>query len=525
MKRLILTGGIALALAGCQTHLEVRQDGAGPYVERDGGLRAGVDYGLPMLQFKLAVRRTLASCVNKDKAIEIRFLTKVTAEPHYVVGERYIVNYPALSGWSKTSKFELQTYDNGAIKSVNAEAEDHTAAIIGDVVKTGIGLLSLSSGVPLALQEAQQPPGTKFYRCSASTILLLKDIEAATADLKVKTKRLVEANDQVARMERLASQNALTDSTKKLLEAANNAVREQSKAVTAAQESLDGLIDRASASEQQTWPRKVDDTILDAAPNRVSREKLLGLFTLSADSPQGYTEARLAQAMALRALLTPTVPLPAQAKCRSDQGATCEPKELKHREAEGLIYRSPVQAHLLVCQVGDPQACTVEGATAVVVSTDVLAPQLGPLRLLPMKNGIFQNSMLKATFRENGGVATFNYDEKAARGKALSSASSAAVTELLAYRDARQAFKDKKVEEAKAEEAAKKKAVLDELDAEIARLEKTKKISELNMQSVRTVDSADVEAETAKLNAQIALLEARRKLAEAEAALAKPVGP
>ncbi|MDG0856410.1 hypothetical protein [Roseateles puraquae] len=40
----------------------------------------------------------------------------LTAEPHYVVGERYVINYPALSGWSKTSAFELQTYDTGAIK-------------------------------------------------------------------------------------------------------------------------------------------------------------------------------------------------------------------------------------------------------------------------------------------------------------------------------------------------------------------------------------------------------------------------
>ena len=126
MKVAVLVAGLVTSLVGCTTHLEVRKDGNGPYVERGDDLRAGVDYGLPMLQYKLAVKRTLAACTDKAGAVDLRFLTKVTAEPHYIVGERFVINYPALSSWTKTSAFELQTYDTGAIKSLNAEAQDQT---------------------------------------------------------------------------------------------------------------------------------------------------------------------------------------------------------------------------------------------------------------------------------------------------------------------------------------------------------------------------------------------------------------
>lgn len=528
MKTSAAAVGLLAILAGCTTHLEVRPDGSGRYVQRGAELRSGVDYGLPMLQYKLSVKRTLASCATEAGAVEIRFLTKVTAEPHYVVGERYVIDYPALSGWSKTSAFELQTYDSGAIKSLNAEAQDQTAGIIGDVVKTGIGLVSLSTGVPLqapgAPQETLHSLGIPTYKCSAATTRLLADIASATQDLKIKTQRLTDATDEVARLERLASQNALTQDAKQRLERGNAKVREQAKAVTAAKESLDALTDRASASEELIWPRKVADLRLDAAPNRVSREKLGALFDHTAAGPKGYTQIELDRTMALVGVLAPSIETPKQATCPS-QDLECAPQPLVGTRSEGLIYRSPVPSYLLICQVSDPAACTPDGASSVIVSAGVLAPQLGPLRLLPMTNGAFQNNVLKVVFRENGGVATLNYDEKAARGKALSGAASSALSQLLAFRDAQQAFEDKKAAQGKADDAAKKKAVLDDLDNQIALLEKNKKLTELNSQAVKTAGNADVEAETARLNAQIALLEAKRKLAEAEAALAKPPGP
>ncbi|MBP8101308.1 MAG: hypothetical protein KAY54_05410 [Burkholderiaceae bacterium] len=524
MKNSAVAAGLVAILAGCTTHLEVRRDGSGPYAERGEDLRAGVDYGLPMLQYKLSVKRTLAACTDKAGAVDIRFLTKVTAEPHYVVGERYVINYPALSGWSKTSAFELQTYDTGAIKSLNAEAQDQTAGIIGDVVKTGIGLVSLSTGVPIPLQAAQLPPGTRTYKCSEATTKLLADIKSATADLKAKTKRLTEGNDEIGRLERLAGQNAMTNDAKKRLEEWNGKVRDYSKAVTAAQESLDALMDRVSASEELTWPRNVADTALNAGPNPASKKKLSALLDFTDQGPAGFSAIQLDEATALIGVLSPAGPAPTQSKC-SPESINCEPQALKDKKAEGLVYRSPVPSYLLICQVPDGKACTPDGASSVIVSAGVLAPQLGSLRLLPMTNGAFQNNVLKVTFRENGGVATLNYDEKAARGKALSGTASSAVSQLLAFRDARQAFEDKKDAQAKADEAAKKKAVLDDLDNQIALLEKNKKLTELNTQAVKTSNTADVEAETAKLNAQIALLEAKRKLAEAEAALAKPIGP
>ncbi|WP_277596132.1 hypothetical protein, partial [Roseateles puraquae] len=290
------------------------------------------------------------------------------------------------------------------IKSLNAEAQDQSAGIIGDVVKTGIGLVSLSTGVPITLQQAQAAPGTRTYKCYDATVQLLADIKSATADLKAKTKRLTEANDEVGRLERLAGQNAMTKDAKKRLEEWNGKVRDFSKAVTAAQESLDALTDRVSASEELTWPRNVADTALNAAPNSESKKKLGALLAFTDQGPTGFTASQLNEATALIGVLAPATPAPVQSKC-SPQSMDCEPQALKDKKAEGLVYRSPVPSYLLICQVSDAAACTPDGASSVIVSSGVLAPQLGPLRLLPMTNGAFQNNVLKVTFRENGGVA------------------------------------------------------------------------------------------------------------------------
>lgn len=495
-------------LAGCQTHLAVQPDGLGPYVDGANKLRVGLDYGLPMLQFKISVRRTLTQCASEVEPIDIRFLAKVTAEPRYVVGERYVIDYEALSNWSKVTKFELQTYENGAIKSINAEAEDQTAAIVGDVVKSGISLLSLTSGVPLT--RSRPTPGDN-WACKAETVVLLNDIKEANGDLKAKTRALVALTDSVARLERAAGMNALTEEAKERLEKAQKDVLTHSRLVVQADEDLVRLTNRVSTSEEIIWPQKADESTLNAAPNPKGKEALMGLFEKVSDGVPGYARGRLESTFQLRARLMTSVVIPEQSTCPEAKGE-CLAKKIEKSALSGLYYRSPVPAQFLVCQVTADEECTVNSAMSVVVSKDVLAPQLAPLRILPLTNGAFQHNALTATFRENGGLAKFNYDEKAARGKALSGVVASGLGNVLAYRDARQA-------DSKAEEDTKKKAVLAEMDAEIARLERQKKLDMLKAETNQNASQNDIQVETTRLNAQLALLEARRKLREAQEAL------
>lgn len=517
---LAVAAAAAVALTGCQTQLQAREDGEGTFTPRmRGPALVGVDYGVPMLQFQIKVQRMLVDC-GTDTAPGIRFLSKVTAAPHYVVGERFTIDYDTLSAWSKVSKFELQTYDSGVLKSLNAEAEDQTRAILADAVKSGISLLSLSGAV-LPANKSLLPGQTELaagYQCSPNTKSALSATKTTTRDLKAATEKLVGLSDEVARLERLAGMNALTPEQKRRLDAAQKETIAQAKTVSATDEALADLVKRVSVDETITWPTRVDELELNAAPNASSRQFLFALFV---PAPGGSTLAQLEGAMALRGRLAPAIEAATSHEDKSSQYVSTR-RQAQPGKGEGLLYRSPVAARLLICEKGDAAACNLKAASGVVVSVGVRAPQLGPLRVLPFTNGIFQSNVLKVAFREDGSVSTLNYDERVARGKELSGSVASALDEVVAFRDARQASRDKKSADLKAQNEAKKQAALDELDAEISRLEKLKKIGNLNAQTSQDASLSDIQTETARLNAQIALLEAHKKVRDAEASLATP---
>ncbi|PMX27611.1 MULTISPECIES: ABC transporter C-terminal domain-containing protein [unclassified Pseudomonas] len=528
---LLCLGSIVFA-AGCHTRLDVKPDGEGDYVNKGGKARIGVEYGLPMVQFNLAVTRTLVKCQDERGQTDIRFSTQVAAEPHYVVGERFVVDYESLSSWSKIAGLDLQTYDNGTLKSINASAEDQSAAIIGDVVKVGIGVASLVSKVPFGVQQlAPEQPGE--WRCSEQTKRKLDAVTIAKDALEETTKKLVQTTDTVTRLESLAILNALSEGDKTVLAQTKAQQSELTKQVAAVDKALARLLTYVSVKEERVWPEKVGSTQLNADPLPANAKFLKDLFektpsnteTQGAEGGTATTQAskenksdqpgtavagskkdvfleKLMASFQLRGELVPLLEPSTQSP-----GSTSYPGPNKEDKRTGLYYRTPIPAQLLICRVVSSQGCIVDDDLPKAFRVNVMAPQLAPLRVLPMTNGMFQNNALSATFRENGSLATFKYEDKAARGKVLSETVAASMDSVLAYRDARQAHKA-------SEKAAKQQAGLDELDADIARLEKQKKIAALNAELEGSAQ--DTAVETARLNARIALLEAQRKLHELE---------
>lgn len=517
-----------LALQGCQTQLQARHDGDGRYVTRTNAARdipLGVDYAVPMLQFQIQAIRRIVECTNADGSGRVRFVFKVTAEPHYVPGERFVIDYEKLSGWSKTSKVEVQTYDNGTIKSINAAAEDKTASIIGDVVKSVVRVASLAQGVPLPSAETKEKSVLSLedrYVCSENTRTALTLLKQAEGDLKKATEKLVALTDEAASLERLARIDGLDTAGRRRLVALQPILKQQVKSVADMSDDLATLEKRVSLEETITWPLDPLERDLSLAPSPRNQKKLEEeMFKKLEKAQGGNTLAELGVATRLKGSLVPTV-VAKEVSCPQGGSSRCARREETDSDkSEGLLYRNPAPARLLICDGSQDDQCSVRAASGVVMTAQAMAPQLGELRLLPYRNGVFQNNELKATFRENGAVATFNYDDKTARGKELSGAVLAGLDEVVAYRDAREAAKEKKASDAKAEEAARKQAELDKLDHEIARLEKLKKISDLNAQSAQGASTTEVESETARINAQIALLEAKKKLQDAEAALGK----
>ncbi|MBD8640250.1 hypothetical protein [Sphingomonas sp. CFBP 13733] len=147
--------GFAL-LAGCTTHLETRPDRAVSQLDQ---ALPGHGYRLPMLQYQIDVVYRLASCPGTDagQPTTLAFVTQAKAGAGHVAGEGYTIDYEKLSNVFKTTDFSVEAWEKtGALKAINASADDRTGDAIKSAVEVGIAVASLAAGNPLAIMGAVQ---------------------------------------------------------------------------------------------------------------------------------------------------------------------------------------------------------------------------------------------------------------------------------------------------------------------------------------------------------------------------------
>lgn len=516
MKRSISAVVGACMLAGCVTSLKVKPDGSAPFIRvGSDNITLGAVYSLPILQFKLAVTRTLSSCGGKEDLPNIQFRFDVKAEPHYVAGDRFVVDYQALSSWSKTGSIEMQTYDNGVIKSINGSAIDESAAIIGDVVSTGFNIASLVSGIPVVTTGGQKglpppgspPPELKYLACTEKAQAVLKAVDELTTIRKAKNKALADSTEELAALGRLAELHALTDADKVKLKKLQASVKDQSDAIETLNKAADAALAKISTTEEIIWPESATEFgRKQLPPNKQSAAKLNSLFELSAS---GAEPDEIAASQELSITLSPLAVVKAEG-CATD--TECKQKKNYQEASNGVYFRSPVPAMLYVCGVSSPDSCKPGGATAVVLSSQVMAPQLGVLRQLPFRNGIFQNNSLSASFREDGSLSTIKYEEKAARGKALTGLVRTGVSAYGDYREDIRSYKAKMEADALQREKDQRQATLDKLEFEKALAEKQKAVELAKKPGDPTL--LQNSAEVTRIESEIAVINARKQLEE-----------
>lgn len=148
-----------LALGGCATIHTT------PYLERTARASdalPGLTYSLPMLQYRVTVVRTLMECPGYDedgKPTALKFAVDPAADGTYVPGEAYSVDARPLTGFLKTSSFEVNYYPSGTLKSIGVQAEDKTGEVVANTAKVvGAGLL-MASGAPAVATAAAAASG------------------------------------------------------------------------------------------------------------------------------------------------------------------------------------------------------------------------------------------------------------------------------------------------------------------------------------------------------------------------------
>lgn len=521
-------------LSGC-TSLSSRED----LRPAEGAALTGVPYSLPMLQYELALTRSLAQCVDPVSGKpHVKFTLTVEATPRYPAGETYVIDYRDLAGWTKITALTVEFQENSNIlKSVNASAEDRSAAIIGNAVKSSLGIASLIGGIPLPsgapLINGHPAPATGMLVCAedrkdASGKIIkgaqskLDAVTLAADDVKNKTaalKALTAAVDALSARQSALSDADRADLTKKL--------REQQAAIKALAKSNEALAEVRSAISytfKTAWPRsfKEEDKAFPAEGPGLAKLAALVTWTTADGSPNAVdnrcdNQAQAGECISRKldafAMLWPNNE-DGRAEADGPTARNSPTVQVAKARVGGLLVRPPVHGRLIVCAASDI-GCTEDSEKLVFRGDDVAIPQLGSLRFLPFRNEMFQNNALTLAVTATGQLAKVEYKNSKAQGEELSSTVLGAVNDLRGFMDARVAHRVAEEKSARDELAAERADELAAIQFEIDKAKKLKEEIDAKSPAADNSSIVSLQAQTAEINARVALLQAQ--LAERQA--------
>lgn len=517
----------------------------------------GMPYSLPMRQFGLQVTRTLTQCDNDAATTPaqriIKFDVKVVADPQLVPGERYRVDYAALSSWVKTSDFAIDTYPAGTLKSINISADDKSDQVIKAVVKTGLTVASVGLGVPFPGLNVQslnylksgngtEPEAQKVaVRCTSETRTALAAVTSTKATLKTETEALEEKNRQV---EALALVGAITEEQKAALIKLLAEQRAQVKTLEKARKAYSDALDAVSATETRFWPTDFGkggvaaEAIDIGEAEQVKLGKLFNVFPVPEDTVE---TSCIGQNVTVASCIEPELTLHARLEPRLASGVCAQDNSLfnctrpagtaypradqplvgqaraeflrKAAEARvseitpsrdmtsdnGIFVRPPEMGRIVVCR--KEAGCAIGSDNSLLVGEWLTVPQLGQLRFLPFINRMFENNQLVVQLGADGAVERFQYASKAAMLQRLAdTAADAAAQYKTAKKDARE-----EIAASRAEEVA-------QLQQQITMITKEKELDALQNPKAPEPDPMK-EAQLQLVRAQAELLVAQAELA------------
>lgn len=488
-------------LSGCATELRSVHVGHAGDVPL-----AGAPYNLTFTQYELRMVRRLTTCPGSGKSEaedqQLKVVTKVDVKPTEVrdPAREYVIDFLALRSFLKTTEVKVEYHENGALKSVNASADDKTAATLGAVVGA-VGKVALATVSPAAAAAAKgnlglmvKPPSEVPDACTFEVQRALRDLPALQAALKRKTRELERAT---------VTLNQLVAWAAGLGDAVTNDLRrrfdQQFPRVVRLQDELQALKDQVEAvlekltteAQSQTWPPDGDARQSSGTLFKDLTAKELAAWAHQA-SPR--TLAELQARTRVHAGLKGATPM-----------STADPDKPRPTDATvaGLKYRMAVPGALRLCS----QACDHPGAEEIG-SHPGLISQLGPVMTLPLKNYPFMTQTLTASFDTGGRPTTLGYRSEAAADKAAGALNNV-VDEVLKVREARkpktelqQLKEETELLEAQAKNAAAKKA-----------LDPAKFSEQADAVAAFDADRSVLEARLALLKAQQAMDEALTKAA------------
>lgn len=477
-----------VVLAGCSTELRtVRVKAA------DAIPLAGAPYNLTFTQYEVTVARRLAGCVNDTTkanemivALDISVTRKEVRDPK----REYIIDFSALRSFFKTSNITVEYHDNGALKSVNAAADDKTATVLSSVF-TSVGKLAGVSA-PAATTTVAMTAIETTVGCTSTIAGILQGVAAQEATVKAKT---VDMAIVTADLERLTAMGAAMGRAWGKNERAElgkqiNLLYETRRELAKANDALKESLSKLAITTTVVWP--------PGGETRASPTALIPALTREQMKPWGSpSDANYADLQAGTAVWTKlrtTSPIGRTVGCANDICAD--------DEVSGLKYRMPAPGQLLVCTSTD---CTLPTDKSVAFVDSGLMSQLGPVLALPLKNYPFMKQSIEATFNDAGQPTKLGYKDESAGAEGAAGVFGSLVDEVIKAKEARKPKTE--VERLKEEtELLKARA---ELAAAKKALEPPKFSAQADAVATYTADTSVLQAELAKLQAAAALAAAQ----------------
>jgi hypothetical protein len=478
-----------MATAACTTTMNAGKPPA-------SGVASGFSYQLPIVTYSLEIARELRSCPTADDQGGVQLAVTAKAVASAGPGETVLIDYASLANYLKTTDISFENHPNGLLKSVNAQVDDRTAAVVkaGADAAVAIGKLAVDLGSSSALTESAQKARPSFVSCTASaakTLAGLPSLKSGVTEAADKQKAAQEEYDSFARANPTPPDAGTAAELEKRAAALRVAKAESAEA--------NGKLAKALASITLV-------TRLNYAPGSKPVELALP------DSLDG--DARLESVMGITVRDTYLkkdifVPLGRDAAPLTE-GAACAGGDC------GIIYRTPAPARMQICVRSEKEddalnhdVCwaRLKSEPGVIFSDERGIPQLGTLASLPLKNRTFESNQLTAEFSADGVLTKFGYKKPTAGGEAMAnSARDAAVgiATLVQYdreSDLRALQSDKALS-----------------DAEFAAREARAKLQQPSAVKITDNETALLQAEKRRIDAEIALEKAKAELAALKAA-------
>lgn len=490
---------IAVAgVTGCTTYLDAKLVSS-----MEGTPPAGAPYHLTFTQYTVTVTRRLVCEPSMGVVVSPALTREEVRDPK----RTYVIDLEALQSGLKSTDLSVTYYESGALKAVNAAAEDRTGEVIVSAVGTLGKVVLAAAGGMGTTAVGEEPPAPACHPTAKGTLATIKKLED---DIKSQTRRVKELEAELTIL--TAAGQTLgdawdTDARRKHTETTKALFEESTALETKKRDLAEHLKTVSVVSKAVGWPLHGDQFV--SVDDREKQKPLVP--DLDKTTVQGWllmkdatAEQSVIDGSRVFARLCSVSPIGRPVRCDGAPEDEKAKDEWTKREQglRGLKYRVPVQGRLQICN-------TTSCNDSVFADEESLFSQLGPIFTLPLKSAVFTHKTVVAEFDQQGRPAKLGVASKAAAEKAASTAD-AVVDKALVVRDGLVSTKLERIKEETALLTAQK-----ELEAARAALAPPPATSEqVQAREAFAADTALLEAELANVEARIALEAAKRLAAQ-----------